>query len=250
MDNQYYGLFHRFIRHYLPGGFQNINRTDPIIADLEDIMKRKNQFFLIGDLLNIKILFTSNLSARIIGVNPEDVTPYHFLEKIHPEQFERHNLLKAKLYRLGNDLFSAGRGEMLLSTDFKFRNNEEIYRNCLIQCYNFYSDVPYKTAYALIVITDIDRTKRNGKDFHYYLGNDLSYFKYPDEKLLMKGTVFSNREFQIMSLIAKGLNSDQISKIIHISKHTVNTHRRNILVKTEKESIYNVIFNLKEQGLL
>lgn len=66
----------------------------------------------------------------------------------------------------------------------------------------------------------------------------------------MTGRIFSSRELQIISLVAKGLNSDQISKTIHISKHTVNTHRRNILIKTRKESINRVIFDLKEQGLL
>jgi hypothetical protein len=122
MDNQNYGLFYKFIQHYSHNGFQNINRADPFIIELEEIMKNNNQFFFIGDLLHLKILFTSNLSAKIIGVNPEDVTPYHFLEKTHPEQFERHNLIKAKLFRLGNDLFAAGKGIMVLSTDFKFRN--------------------------------------------------------------------------------------------------------------------------------
>jgi DNA-binding NarL/FixJ family response regulator len=102
----------------------------------------------------------------------------------------------------------------------------------------------------LFVTTDIEKVKKNGKDFHFYLGTDLSYFRYPDEMLLMKGNIFSSREFQILSLIAKGFNSEQISKIIHISKHTVDTHRRNILIKTEKESITKVIFDLKEQGLL
>lgn len=78
----------------------------------------------------------------------------------------------------------------------------------------------------------------------------MNKFRFPDEKLLMTGRIFSSRELQIISLVAKGLNSDQISEIIHISKHTVNTHRRNILIKTKKESINRVIFDLKEQGLL
>jgi len=250
MNNQNYGLFHKLIDDYLPVGFQNINRADPFMIELEEVMKNNNQFFIISDLLHIKILFTSNLSAKIIGVKPEEVTFYHFLDRTYPEQLERHNLQKAKMFRLGNDFFIAGKGSMLLSTSFKLRNHEDIYRNCFMQCYIFFREVPYKTAYMLLVTTDIERVKKSGDGFHYYVGGDLNKFRFPDEKLLRNGRIFSSRELQIISLVAKGLNSDQISKIIHISKHTVNTHRRNILIKTKKESINRVIFDLKEQGLL
>lgn len=114
----------------------------------------------------------------------------------------------------------------------------------------FFREVHYKTVYMLLVTTDIERVKKSGDGFHYYVEGDLNKFRFPDEKLLRNGRIFSSRELQIISLVAKGLNSDQISKIIHISKHTVNTHRRNILIKTKKESINRVIFDLKEQGLL
>jgi hypothetical protein len=149
MNNQNYGLFHKLIDDYLPKGFQNINRADPFMIELEEVMKNNNQFFIISDLLHIKILFTSNLSAKIIGVKPEEVTFYHFLDRTYPEQLERHNLQKAKMFRLGNDFFIAGKGSMLLSTSFKLRNHEDIYRNCFMQCYIFFREVPL-TAFEFI----------------------------------------------------------------------------------------------------
>lgn len=45
-------------------------------------------------------------------------------------------------------------------------------------------------------------------------------------------TVLSERESQVLSLISLGFTSAQIAEKLFISRHTVNTHRKNILRKT------------------
>ena len=76
-----------------------------------------------------------------------------------------------------------------------------------------------------------------------------SYFKYPDEELLKKGNIFSTREFEIIVLIRSGLSSEEIAEKLFLSVHTVNTHRRNILEKSGKESISELIYDLTERGM-
>jgi len=80
--------------------------------------------------------------------------------------------------------------------------------------------------------------------------NFVRYFRYPDEEMLMKGNIFSDREFEIIRLIESGLNSEEIAEKLFISTHTVNTHRRNILEKTGKTHISEVIYYLTERGVL
>jgi DNA-binding NarL/FixJ family response regulator len=43
--------------------------------------------------------------------------------------------------------------------------------------------------------------------------------------------LLSKREKEIALLIAKGLQSSQIANELHISEHTVTTHRKNIMRK-------------------
>lgn len=43
----------------------------------------------------------------------------------------------------------------------------------------------------------------------------------------------SRREREIIQLISKGLKSETIGEKLHISRHTVDTHRRSILEKTK-----------------
>jgi DNA-binding CsgD family transcriptional regulator len=110
--------------------------------------------------------------------------------------------------------------------------------------------VPYKTVFFLKIHTNIDGYKKIKHGYHYYIGTDLSCFRYPDDKMLMKGNIFSDREFEIIRLIESGLDSEEIADKLFLSVHTVNTHRRNILVKAAKTHISELIYELKDRGML
>ena len=49
------------------------------------------------------------------------------------------------------------------------------------------------------------------KGFHYYIGNDPGVFRFPDEKLLSTGSIFSHAEFKILELVEQGLSSKEIA---------------------------------------
>ena len=62
--------------------------------------------------------------------------------------------------------------------------------------------------------------------------------------------VLSERELEILFLIGKGYSSRKIGEIIHISKHTVDTHRRNILRKLETTNSIEAYKKADDIGLL
>jgi DNA-binding CsgD family transcriptional regulator len=66
----------------------------------------------------------------------------------------------------------------------------------------------------------------------------------------MTGNPLSNREFEIVKLIGEGLNSTQIADKLFLSVNTVNTHRRNILEKTGKASISELIYDFQARRIL
>jgi DNA-binding CsgD family transcriptional regulator len=249
-DYRQYQLIFEFIETYSSVGFKGIDRQDPLILALEEMMKINNQFFLIFDQIRMKIEFTSQRSYEMLGIRPEQLSPYHFKEATHPDDLKRNELGIAKLFKIAHELYVAKEGEMLVSTNFRFRNITGDYSNQLIQCYCFYNGAPNDTVYMMHINTDIDWCKNLTHYYHYYLGNDLSYFRYPDKEFLMKGNIFTDREFEIIKLIQSGLNSEQIATKLFVSTFTINTHRRNILEKTGRANISEVIYNLEEQGLL
>jgi Bacterial regulatory proteins, luxR family len=249
-DSQSYALLFSFIETYAPVGFKGIDPGDSLMVELENFTEMNNQFFLIGDLIQMSYLHVSNRSIPMIGIDPHIISPYHFFEATHPDDMQRHSLGRAKLFKLAHDLFIAERGFALLSTNIRIRNAEGVYTNLLMQIYLYFSTIPYKSVFFLKIHTNIDWYKQMKSDYHYYVGNKLSNFRYPDEELLKESLPFSDREFEIIRLIESGLTSEQIAEKIFLSVHTVNTHRRNILLKTGKETMPELIYDLMERGVL
>ncbi len=249
-NNQDYSLFHKFIEKFSPNSFIGINRDDSLMMELEKMMEKNNQFFFVCDLIQMRILFTSKRSTQMIGIEPENVTPYHFFEATHPDDIQRHSLGRTQLFKMAQELFIAKKGNALASTNFKIFCADGKYKCLLFQCYLFYSETPIKTVYVIQVHTDVDWCKNLKKQFHYYAGTDLSLFKYPDQELMQMGNIYTKREFEIIKLIELGLNSEQIAEKLFLSHFTVNAHRANILKKSKIANMSELIHNLNVNGLL
>jgi DNA-binding CsgD family transcriptional regulator len=247
---QNYGLYFRFIDTFLPAGFKGINRQEPLLLELETMMENNRQFFYIADVIKVEILFTSKRSAQMIGTDPDKVTPGCFFEVRHPDDKDKHVVLRGKIFKTAHDLYNSGKGEMLLSSCTRVCNYQNIYVPILNQAYFFNTEPPHKTVYLLMVFTEVDGYPKAQWANHHYYGNDMSYFRYPDEQLMSTGNIFSKREFEIIQLLANGLNTKQIADKLFISSFTVNTHRRNMLQKSGKENLHDLLSWLTDLGML
>jgi hypothetical protein len=248
-DNDY-GLFIDFFDAFATSGDLNFQSCDPQIIKLEQVMAKKNQFFYLGDLLQFKVLFVSQLSVKLLGCKPEEFQPYLFFNAVHPEDSERHSLGKAKIFKMCHEVYHVKKGHRLLSTNFRIKNHTGEYANMLMQVLIFYCTKPYESVYILKVHTDISWSKKLKCGYHYYYGEDLSNFRFPDEKLLSLGIPYSRREFEIIRMIASGMHSEQIAEKLFLSPETVYTHRRNILRKSPKANISDLIYDLVDRGVL
>lgn len=249
-NHQDYSLFHQFITTYEPTGFKEIDAESSLMTELDRMMEQNDQYFLVGDFLNMKILYTSKRSAAMVGASPKEIAPNLFFTIIHPDDYERFSLGRLKLFKLAQNLYNSKGGNALTSTNLTIRNPSNKYSSLLLQIYLFYSSAPIETVYTFNVYTNVDSYKKLKQHYHYYTGTDLSYFKFPDEKLLSIGNIFTKREFEIIKLIELGLNSEEIAEKLFVSLFTINAHRANILKKNNKTAMSEVIHDLKEQGIL
>jgi hypothetical protein len=250
-NNPYnYGIYFDFIESYLPSGFLNINPQDPMIQKLDELMENNDQFITVSDLEKIQFLYVSQGIRPMLGIEPATLNPGHFVEVAHPDDLNRLGLLRAQTFIVEKEVLETKKGSALVSFTIRLRNPAGLYHNHLCQAYFFYSPGPHKAVYLLQVISNVGWYKMKKQDYHHYKGKDFSLFRYPDEELLAIGPLFSTRELEIIQLIESGLSSKQIADKIFLSVHTVNTHRSNVLEKSGKASIPDVIYELKEQGLL
>ncbi len=245
-----YSIFREFTDKYLAAGFQNIRREDPFMLSMEEKLAHNRQFFYVADLLRIKILFTSNGSQKLFGIEPEAFDISTFISRTHPDEMKRYGLARVKLIKLGQDVFMNPKENLIISTTSKKDNGTGDFINVLFQGYIFYSEIPHKTVFLILVMTDLTRFQISEKGHHYYVGNNLNLFRYPDAELLKIGNEFSAREFEILMLIAEGMDSENIARKLCLSVNTVNTHRRNILKKSNKQTTHDLVIELQERGVL
>jgi len=245
-----YTIFLKLIEKLGPTGFAGIDPNDPLMTEAEEIMDKNDQFFYFGDLILFQILYTSKRSMDMLGVDPADLSPLKFYQAIHPNEMERNIRYKNILTKTAHNLFLAENGSKLLSTNFLVKDAKGKYINVLSQFLVYYSEVPYKSVFVFKIHTNIDWYKKHKLGHHYYLGDDLSNFRYPDEELLKIAEIFSKREFDILHLLEMGLSTEQVAEKLFLSPNTIKTHRRNMLHKSGKANIAELIFDLKEHGYL
>lgn len=63
-------------------------------------------------------------------------------------------------------------------------------------------------------------------------------------------TKLSKREFEVLELITKGMTTAQIADGLHLSIHTINSHRKNILKKLHLKSPAELIVYALDSGLV
>lgn len=60
----------------------------------------------------------------------------------------------------------------------------------------------------------------------------------------------SEREIQILKLVARGFQSNDISQFLKISRHTVDTHRRNMIRKLEVSNSMELVSIARDMGVI
>ncbi|MCX6244145.1 MAG: helix-turn-helix transcriptional regulator [Bacteroidetes bacterium] len=252
MTDEYldYSIFQKVFEKFSRSGIDGLDVNDPMMVELDRLMEKNNQLFYITDVILLDILYISKRVSVMFGLEPDKVSPGFFLTTTHPDDQRRHHLIRAKLISIAQELYLQKGGTRIISTNVRTKYPEGRDANLLYQCFLFYSKIPYESTFLILVITDITGLKRIHKGFHFYMGEDYSYFRYPDEKLLMSGNIFSNTEFRIIELIEEGMSSKEIAEKLFRSIHTITTHRSNIIKKSRQSNITEVIHELKAQGLL
>ncbi len=111
----------------------------------------------------------------------------------------------------------------------------------IVGFYGFLSKIPLTSEEKIIQqIELLDNEKKvweTSSNLEFYLNID-------ENKLLSK------REIEILKWIAEGLNSEEIASKLYISVHTVKTHRKNMLKRTNSSNSSDLVLYGVEHRLL
>lgn len=100
-------------------------------------------------------------------------------------------------------------------------------------------------------ILDAIRATAKGDKFYCHKILDLIIERsFPSKSENCTATPLSPREKEILTLVAKGKIAKEIAAELHISPHTIYTHRKNILRKLKLTSPTEMIVYALEHGLI
>ena len=225
-----------------------------------DLYKKLLVFFQIGEscyfILNfqqVRFDFISPEVEPMLGYARQETTINLIMENIHP--VDRAWFLNCQEAAVQFILGLPPEKQMKYKMRFDYRMQKKSgeYIRVMQQVVLIHNDNDGKMLRTLVVLTDISHLKKNGKPVMSYIGMDgePSYLDV-DVKNHFKeeSTLFSKREKEILYLIAEGKSSKEIAYLLHISKHTVDSHRKNLLHKTGSAGTVALINKTIREGLV
>ncbi len=115
--------------------------------------------------------------------------------------------------------------------------------------YNQYAIKAIKKEAFDFLLKPVDIDELN-ETINRYKSNIYKRFKEKKPKHTEVSSHFSERELEIIKLVAEYKTSKQIAEKLNISKNTVDTHRRNILEKAGLHKTAELVVFARENGLV
>ncbi|RZJ64438.1 MAG: hypothetical protein EOO50_15545 [Flavobacterium sp.] len=220
---------------------------------LLDIFHVGNYYFYFFDIKNLTFSYISPGTKTVLGFEPEEVTVPLIMSRIHPDDqavFLNHeSAIIEFVKKLPNDKV----GKYKMSYDYRIMNKSGHYVRILQQVVAMQFEGNNNLLVTMGVHTDISHLKKSTTSVLSFIGLDgePSYIDV-NVKEVYKETaeVFTKREKEILQYMLQGLQSQEIAKKLFISKHTVDTHRKNILAKTNTKNTIELAMKVVSQGLL
>lgn len=219
--------------------------TIQVNSQVLDLFDHGNQFFYFVDYVSSRILYVSPNIVNVLGFKPDEYDLSKVYETIHPED-------RKAVFEIGKMVINR---EQTNITGFS-HNQVDLY-------------VTYRTAKKNGRYTRISRTVSRhidaGRIFEMAVIRDISHVHCgtmvtvsllggrPLKELpavTNGGPAISRREQEIIYYISQGYTSRRIAYELNISELTVNTHRRNIMRKTGKKNLVDLLLYAANNGIV
>jgi DNA-binding CsgD family transcriptional regulator len=217
------------------------------LIELDFFYPYNTTFFCITNTVTQKFEYVSKNFTSCTGIENSkmlDGGMKYFWSLFHPNDINLWiEALQSLMHFTMNELAPEMRNKMSYTWNYRIKNAKGKYINIIQNTTPLQFDKTNKPVIGLAHYTVLDdRMKMDICATAKYLNTENEYetlfFNNLSSKKLLNAV--SNRERDIIRLLLLKNTSQEISEKLHISKHTVDTHRRNILKK----------FNLSSTGEL
>lgn len=210
-----------------------------------------NYYYYIFNLSNAQFEFMSESVKTVLGYD-SDVKVSEILGNIHPQDLPYFVNFENKVVEFFHLLDEDNFKKYKVQYDFRIKKKDGDYIRVLHQIIVIDSDDKTRSILKTFGLhTDITHLKEKGKPKLSFIGLDgqPSYIDVEVENIIKPfEEMFTKREHEMLFYICKGLNRVEIGEILGISKHTVDTHRRSIMKKSQTTSIAELVAKTMSEG--
>lgn len=217
---------------------------------LLNIFQVGSYYYFVFNIFKGDFDFVSDEIKNVLGYESEGFTATQLMNNIHPDD---------KIYVLNYENASIQFFKTLTleqipkykaQYDYRIKTKNNNYVRVLQQVIQIdYDESNFYRSFG--IHTDITHIKKEGTPCLSIIGLDgePSYYNIQNTEVFTKSyDMFTNREREILKCIVEGKSSKEIATQLHISLHTVNTHRKNILIKANCTSPIDLVTKAINQG--
>lgn len=238
------------------------NFSIDIKALLSNLFSPGPNFYYIIDSPTLTAKLLSEGIEDILGFTKQEFSVEKIIELIHPDDFNW--FLRCEdvvAYFLKNCVAPEHIVNYKISYCLRLKSKNNEYKLYLLQTLTLKTTEDGALLKVFGCVSDINHiTKVNTKKLSLIgLNGEPSYLELEVEHnelfenfkpfmSFLDDTPFTTRELEIIKLLGEGLTMNQISQQLHIAYDTVNTHRKNILNKSDSKNITELVASCIRKG--
>ncbi len=234
---------------------------DDLLFEL-DVHRKISSIFHVGEfyyyVFNIKhsrFDFISPEMPTILGYSPESIDVALVVNSMHPDDQPWFLNFENKVREFFRTLAYEQIPNYKISYDYRIKKANGDYIRILQQTITISYDKDGGLLRSLGIHTNISHIKsadeKSGKPTMSLIGlnGEPSYYNVDVKEMFKPSNTFiTAREREILCLLVNGKNSGEIAELLYISKQTVDTHRKNLLHKTETTNSAELIATAIKKG--
>lgn len=216
----------------------------------QTILCLPNQIFHIIYMPEMRVEFCKGNTEQLLGYPPDRLTLSFLYEITHPD--DRETVLQAAKTSVQYSQIVKATTPFAhtFCIDFRLRKADGTYIRVLKQWGVLENDSAGNMIRGFTFYTEITFLKKTNTIRLALFGPDRSKVEFPLKEWDLFSFPLTKTEMAIVEHLALGFNSQQIATWLNVSKHTVDTHRRNILRKSGLRNTAEIIALAKERGLI
>ncbi|HSH20296.1 MAG TPA: LuxR C-terminal-related transcriptional regulator [Draconibacterium sp.] len=228
-----------------------------IIDQMAGLFAAGSFYYYILDFENLEMDLVHNGTKSILGIDPGRFSLKKLLEIVHPEDIEK---LHEKESAVAEFLFNRIPKEQIpfykVVYLLRLRHTDGTYKTILHQSKTLVLSEGGKIQKVLGIHTDVSYLNMTVDHKISFVSDKFPSYhslQVGEEFELVEnscGKLFTQRELEIIKMLAHGKNFNEIAEILHLSPHTINTHKKNILRKSNFKNTTELVARCIREGAI